>query len=188
MQFVHGDCLEVLKTLPASSAAAFFCDLPYGETGAEWDRPINMDAFWQEAIRVGKPNCVFAFTATFRFAVKLYESNPAMFRYDCVIEKSNVSNPILSGFRHMPKHELLLVFHASRPKWRRDAYHTRVGTTPSVASPNTLWGKSSGSFTRRGRNFEPPLPTTVLKSNTNGAKSKHGTRKDPAMIRELLKY
>lgn len=185
---LHGDCLDVLPTLPDASAAAFFCDLPYGETGAHWDRALDLDEFWRQAVRVGKPDCVFAFTATFRFAVRLHASNPAMFRYECVVQKSNVSNPMLAGFRHMPKHELLLVFYKRKPRWRRDAHHTRTGTSPSVASPDALWGKTSGAFTRRGPNFQPPLPTTLLRSDTNGAKSKHGTRKDPRMIRDLLKY
>lgn len=189
MQVIHGDCLDVLKTLPDACATAFFCDLPYGETGREWDCAVDLDAFWLEALRVGAPDCVFAFTATFRFAVRLFQSNPAMFRYDCVLQKSNISNPFMSGFRHMPKHELLLVFYRRKPKWRRDAYHTRTGRcTPSAASPGALWGKTSGAFTRRGPNFQPPLPTTLLPSDTNDAKSQHGTRKDPRMIRDLLKY
>lgn len=188
MQVIHGDCLDALKTLPDHSATAFFCDLPYGETGREWDCPIDLDAFWSEAVRVGKPDCVYAFTATFRFAVRLYQSNPAMFRYDCVLQKSNISNPFLSGFRHLPKHELLLVFYKRKPKWRRDAYHVRTGSTLSTTAPDTLWGKTSGAFTRRGPNFDPPLPTTLLSSDTNDAKSKHRTRKDPRVIRDLLKY
>jgi DNA modification methylase len=30
MQFLKGDCLEVMKTLPSKSIDCFICDLPYG--------------------------------------------------------------------------------------------------------------------------------------------------------------
>lgn len=30
MEFLKGDCLEVMKTLPNKSIDCFVCDLPYG--------------------------------------------------------------------------------------------------------------------------------------------------------------
>ena len=63
MQFLKGDCLEVMKTLPNKSIDCFVCDLPYGcltggagkekakrnangdggIMGCEWDVKINLD-------------------------------------------------------------------------------------------------------------------------------------------------
>ena len=38
----HGDCLEVMKTIPNSSIDMVLCDLPYGKTNNTWDIPIDL--------------------------------------------------------------------------------------------------------------------------------------------------
>lgn len=64
----QGDCLEVLKTLPANSVDSIITDPPYGLTsgenakggfmGKEWDKGIPGIAFWQEMFRVAKPGAM----------------------------------------------------------------------------------------------------------------------------------
>ena len=167
-----GDCLDLLPKVPDNSVQCFFCDLPYGMTSHRWDVPIHLPSLWKELHRAGKDDCVYAFTASFLFAIELYKSNPRDFRYECTIVKSQHSNPLCSGYRHLPKHELLLVFYRKKPKWRRDVYHRKLDL--------------SGVF--KGAQYEPSLPTTIIHSNTNDAKSKHPCRKDPKMIEYLLRY
>lgn len=189
MQLHCGDCLEVLSTIPDNTVQAFFCDLPYGQIECRWDCEIDLDKFWKQAKRVGKADCAFAFTATFKFALKLVQSNPAMFRYECIIQKPNVSNPMLSTYRHMPQHELLLVFFDKRPPWRRDAHHTRPVTTyrRKREVPGSCFGKPEN--TQSESKYEPRLPTTLLKSNYVCTRhTVHPTRKCPDMITDLLKY
>jgi DNA modification methylase len=50
----HGDCIEVLATLPAASVDAVVCDPPYGLEfmGKEWD---SFNARADECLRVLKP-------------------------------------------------------------------------------------------------------------------------------------
>jgi len=55
----HGDCLEILKTLPANSVDSIVTDPPYelGFMGKSWDASgiaYNVD-MWREALRVLKP-------------------------------------------------------------------------------------------------------------------------------------
>jgi site-specific DNA-methyltransferase (adenine-specific) len=84
LQLLHGDCLELMKTLPDKSIDLFLCDLPYGcltnqsgkSTGFErkshegtnlekklakltaegcaWDKPIDLEAFWIQVKRLCK--------------------------------------------------------------------------------------------------------------------------------------
>ena len=42
---LHGDCLELMRTLPDKSVDLFVCDLPYGETNCAWDTRINLADF-----------------------------------------------------------------------------------------------------------------------------------------------
>ena len=53
----HGNCLEVLQTLPADSVEAIVTDPPYGLRfmGRSWDYQIPSQAIWEQALRVLKP-------------------------------------------------------------------------------------------------------------------------------------
>ena len=51
---IHGDCLEVMPTLPAQSIDMILCDLPYGTTACAWDVIIPFDALWEQYERLIK--------------------------------------------------------------------------------------------------------------------------------------
>ena len=66
----HGDCLEILPTLPAESIDSIVTDPPYGLSfmGKNWDHGIPGVAFWSEALRVSKPGAhLLAFGGTRTF-------------------------------------------------------------------------------------------------------------------------
>ena len=44
----QGDCLELMKNIPAGGANLILCDLPYGTTANTWDKIINFDKLWDE--------------------------------------------------------------------------------------------------------------------------------------------
>ena len=72
MLLLHGDCLELMKTLPDRSVDLFLCDLPYGclsgraigkaaETkklwsgdamGCAWDVKLDLTQFWVQVKRL----------------------------------------------------------------------------------------------------------------------------------------
>jgi len=193
MELIQGDCLEVMKDLSDNIAQVFFCDLPYGEIRCKWDSPIDLSAFWSEALRIGKDNCVYCFTATMKFAHTLISSNPKMFKYELVLVKRQPSNPMVSTHRHMPQHELGLVFYKKTPKWNKDKYHTRVMAQPSYttssALDNTFNQTSAFDKSKLGKCWEPKLPVSILEMNSRKmGKSIHPTRKPVDLIVNLLKY
>jgi DNA modification methylase len=53
----HGDCLEVLKTMPENSVDAVVTDPPYGFSfmGKKWDYQLPSIDIWKEVLRVLKP-------------------------------------------------------------------------------------------------------------------------------------
>lgn len=53
----HGDCLEIMKTLPDNSVDAIVTDPPYGLSfmGKHWDYDVPTEDIWREALRVLKP-------------------------------------------------------------------------------------------------------------------------------------
>jgi site-specific DNA-methyltransferase (adenine-specific) len=52
-----GDCIAVMRTLPASSVDSIVTDPPYGLDfmGKKWDHGVPGVEFWREALRVAKP-------------------------------------------------------------------------------------------------------------------------------------
>jgi len=75
-----GDCLEVLKTLPANSIDAIVTDPPYGLSfmGKKWDYDVPSVEVWAECLRVLKPGghlLAFAGTRTqHRMAVRIEDA------------------------------------------------------------------------------------------------------------------
>lgn len=53
----HGDCLDVLRTMPDNSVDSIVTDPPYGLSfmGKRWDYEVPQAATWAEAFRVLKP-------------------------------------------------------------------------------------------------------------------------------------
>jgi len=76
----NGDCLEVLRTLPAASVDAVVTDPPYGLAfmGKRWDYDVPAVEVWQECLRVLKPGghlLAFAGTRTqHRMAVRIEDA------------------------------------------------------------------------------------------------------------------
>lgn len=134
MLLLHGDCLEVMKTLPDRSVDLFLCDLPYGclssrrdkvktadadEFGVRaitnvpcaWDVPIDLSAFWHEVKRLCRDEHtpVLMFCST-KFGVELINSNPEWFRYDLVWNKMRGVSFLSANKMPMRSHEMVYVF------------------------------------------------------------------------------
>ena len=80
MEIRTGDCLDVLRTLPADSVDAIVTDPPYGLAfmGKKWDYDVPSEAIWRECLRVLKPGghlLAFAGTRTqHRMAVRIEDA------------------------------------------------------------------------------------------------------------------
>ena len=76
----HGDCLDVLKSLPDNSVDAVVTDPPYGLSfmGKKWDYDVPSEDVWRECLRVLKPGghlLAFAGTRTqHRMAVRIEDA------------------------------------------------------------------------------------------------------------------
>ena len=77
---LHGDCLEMLPTLPDSSVDSIVTDPPYGLSfmGKKWDYDVPSESIWRECLRVLKPGghlLAFAGTRTqHRMAVRIEDA------------------------------------------------------------------------------------------------------------------
>ena len=80
MQIIHGDNIEILKTLPDNSIDSVVTDPPYGLSfmGKKWDYDVPSVELWAECLRVLKPGghlLAFAGTRTqHRMAVRIEDA------------------------------------------------------------------------------------------------------------------
>lgn len=80
MRLLHGDCFEVMRTLPDCSVDAVVTDPPYGLSfmGKKWDYDVPSVEVWAECLRVLKPGghlLAFAGTRTqHRMAVRIEDA------------------------------------------------------------------------------------------------------------------
>ena len=106
----HGDCLDILPTLPAQSVDAIIADPPYGTTACKWDSVIPLDAMWRELRRVIKPRGAVVLFAAQPFTSALVMSNTGWFKYAWVWEKSKGANIASVNFQPLRVTEDITVF------------------------------------------------------------------------------
>ena len=68
------------------------CDLPYGTTQNKWDSIVPLDKLWLEYKRIVKPNGAIVLTSQGLFTAALIMSQPKLFKYKWVWEKSKPTN------------------------------------------------------------------------------------------------
>ena len=73
---INADCLEAMKFIKDKSIDFIFCDLPYGQIKAKFDKQIDLNRLWEEYNRIIKDNG----------AIALFAANP----FDKILGCSNL--------------------------------------------------------------------------------------------------
>jgi site-specific DNA-methyltransferase (adenine-specific) len=130
----EGDCIEVMKHIPDASIDMVLCDLPYGTTYCSWDALIPFESLWNQYCRITKENAAIVLTASQPFTSALIMSNPKMFKYEWIWDKTNPTNFPNAKRQPLKQHESIIVF------YRKQCYYD-----PQMVSgkPNHKQGKST---------------------------------------------
>jgi len=173
---LHGDCLELMKTLHDKSVDLCICDLPYGETNCSWDSCIDLGEFWKEfkRIRKSKRTACIHFCST-GFGYTLIKSWEKGFKMDMVWKKRNKTGGLQSRFRPMRNHEMVYFFYEQAPKYNRDRWHKRIATQNVGGEKNGHGFDSGGQVNFGAYSHEPPNPASVLEEEQD-AQRRIGTK------------
>lgn len=114
-QVFQDDCIHFMKSIPDESIDMILCDLPYGTTQNNWDCFIPLDELWNEYKRIIKPNGAIVLTSQGIFTAKLILSQPKLFKYKIVWEKSKPTNFLNAKKQPLRKHEDVCVFYKKQP-------------------------------------------------------------------------
>lgn len=110
MKLLHGDCLELLPTIPAGSVDLVLTDPPYGTTACSWDAVIPFEPMWREVWRVLKPNGAAVLFGQEPFSSLLRASNLDRFKYDWYWRKSRPSGFTNAKLKPLKDIEVVSVF------------------------------------------------------------------------------
>lgn len=193
-QVFLGDCLELYKNIEPKSIDLILTDLPYGTTACKWDTIIPFDKLWEMVKHLLKPNGAFITTASQPFTSALVMSNPKMFKYEWIWEKTMPTGMAQSSYMPMKYHENILIFGAGKTIFNKQlAERSENG---KVRAKTPIYGNSDKSNhvnigKQPAKQYDPEKvnPKTVLKigsvANSNG--KLHPTQKPIELMQYLLK-
>ncbi len=174
---LHGDCLELMKSIDNNSVDLIFCDLPYGQTSCKWDCKIDLTKFWIEIMRIKKLNTPIFFTTTTKYGVDLISSAPkkCFFRYDLVWVKSAPAGFLSAKKMPMRKHEMIYVFYEKLPFYDLSSHKHKFISKEIIVNKDVdisgekldlygmVGGKKAKEMGFKNKKYYPPLPVSVVK-------------------------
>lgn len=137
-----GDCLELMQYIPDGSIDMILCDLPYGTTACKWDEIIPFNKLWEHYERIIKENGAIVLTASQPFTSALVMSNPKMFKYEWIWEKSKASNFLQAKYMPLKAHENILIF----GKGKVNYYPQKTDGKPFNKGKDKRKGKATGVY------------------------------------------
>lgn len=143
---ILGDGLAGMRALREGCASMVMCDLPSGETQADFDTPVDLGAFFAASWHALKPDgVVVAMASSFRFAARVVDAGGKAFRYDLVWNKSTASGFLNAKRRPLRAHEFLLVFSRSGSfRYRPQMVETGVPIS-KASTPGRTHGANYGA-------------------------------------------
>jgi len=181
----HGDCLEVMQSIPDGSVDMILCDLPYGTTACKWDTVIPFEPLWAQYRRVAKRNAAIVLTASQPFTTALIASNYADFRYCWVWEKQRPTGFLDARRKPMKAHEDVCVFYAATATYNpQGLVATKVKSSRKNKAGSGVYGAvGADDYVQKEGNF----PRSVLKIDRVTHGQVHPTQKPVALMEYLIR-
>jgi len=137
---LKGDCLEVMKNFPDHSINMILCDLPYGTTQCKWDTIIPFEPLWEQYKRIIKDDGAIVLAASQPFTSALIMSNPDMFKYEWVWQKTKSAGFFHAHYRPLKIHENILVFSNGSSTYSNNKnnmiYNPQMKNADKIIKPN----------------------------------------------------
>lgn len=189
IQLYIGDCLEVMKDIPAHSIDMVLCDLPYGTTACKWDVLIPFDRLWEQYKRIIKDNGAILLFGTEPFSSAVRLSNLDWYKYDLVWQKEKPVNFFQLKRRFGKTTENIMVFYKKQP-----TYNPQMELSNKPRVTNKPKGKHKSIITGVNKEVLPyndtgyRYPCDVLKFNREKLGSTiHDTQKPVKLLEYLIK-
>ena len=187
MELIQGDCLEIMKNIPSASVDLILCNPPYGTTRNKWDTCLNLGKLWEQYKRIIKDNGAIVLFSQMPFTAALVMSNPKMFRYEWIAEKSLATGFLNAKRMPMKAHENILVFYKKLPTYNAQMTKGK----PYSITRRDIGGQYLHNFESiETKNEGTRCPRDVLRDLWQpycGGKMYHPTQKPVPLLEYLIK-
>lgn len=180
------DCLSGMKKIPSSSIDMVLCDLPYGTTQCKWDAVIPFGALWEQLSRIVKDHGAIILTASQPFTSALVMSNPKMFRYSWVWEKSKATGYLNAKIRPLVAHEDVLVFSKKTLRYRPQMWQGEPYNKGEALRPTDVYGSQKAVLVENKDGMRYPRSVQYFKTAESEGKVIHPTQKPLALFEYLI--
>jgi site-specific DNA-methyltransferase (adenine-specific) len=210
LELHNGDCLEVMKHLPAGSIDLFLCDLPYGcltnnpkkdgtegqskgglmysaSSGCAWDIKLDLDLFWEQVKRLRRNDAVPCIMfCTTKFGNELINSNPKEFRYDLVWDKGRGVSFLSANKMPMRSHEMIYVFSKAGAYYNRVDLKGEFENTNKGSRPKIFHTCQPFGYTEKESNEGKRCVKSVIEIANKKTKGGHPTQKPKELYKWLI--
>lgn len=183
MKLLQGDCLELMKDIPDKSVDLILCDLPYGTTHNKWDTVISFDKLWAQYNRIIKDNGAILLFSQMPFGANLIMSNPKMFRYEWIWEKTQATGHLNAKKMPMKAHENILVFYKHLPTYNPQMRTGFKAYTQKSGRASSNYGSQIQVITE---NNGERYPIDIVEFEKDSDKL-HPTQKPVVLLEYLIK-
>lgn len=189
-KLIQGDCFEVMKKIPDKSVDLVLCDLPYGVTARnEWDIELHFNGLWKRYERIIKDNGAIVLFGQGLFTAKLMISNPKMWRYNLIWEKTQPTGFLNAKRMPLRNHEDICVFYKKLPTYnpQKTTGHIRkVSTAEHKRNCKETTDYGEHNFTSYDSTERYPLSIITFSKDTQ-KEALHPTQKPVALLEYLIK-
>ena len=189
IDLLHGDCLELMKSIPSGSIDAIITDPPYGTTACKWDSVIDFDLMWEQLNRIIKPNGAIVLFGSEPFSSALRMSNIKNYKYDWIWNKRLAGGFAVAKYRPLSINENVSVFGKGKikyyPQMVKGKMRVKGRTKNKGKDVSENWkGLKDGYSTTNDLYF----PKTIIEiSNANRRNKQHPTQKPIELMEYLIK-
>ena len=182
----HGDCLELMKTIPDGSVDMVLTDPPFGTTCCSWDSVIPFEPMWAELKRIIKPNGAIVLFGSEPFSSHLRMSNIKQYKYDWVWDKVNSGSGLLAKKQPLKQHEIISVFSNGGHNYYPVMIKGKLRNKKSYGSKKD---SVTGFIEPSNDNYSDLyFPKTIIQYSNAYQKGKvHPTQKPVALLEYLIK-
>jgi len=183
------DCLIGMQRIPDKSIDMILCDLPYGTSACKWDVVIPFEPLWAQYKRIIKDNGAIVLFGSQPFTSALVMSNPTLFKYSLVWDKTTKTNHLNAKKQPLRRTEDIVVFYEKQCTYNPQGL---IGGNFNNYRPNhfkykkgeKVYGEqkehsNTSSFTN--------YPDNVVCFSNGNHKSQHPTQKPVELMEYLIK-
>jgi len=193
VSIAKGDCLELMKSIKDGSVDMILCDLPYKITACKWDKLIPFELMWEQYNRIIKDKGAIVLTASQPFTSALVMSNPKMFKYEWIWEKTRFTGNLNATIMPLKAHENVLVFCKGKTPYfpiKTEApehmVDKRKNINPSYVKGGGVYNNSKPFVNIRKKDDGTRYPTSIQKFKNPNNNTMHPTQKPVELMEYLI--